>query len=107
MDQKFKYAANNINDVIRNNKEAGWFFFHPETIKFFHSCVSSVLFENKTFVTSELHLRGDNWVRLYTVRKYNPETAWIDTIGKYGVFTSRKEALKFAENYELEKEDVK
>ncbi len=99
MNQKFKYEANNINDVISNNKEAGWFFFHPETTKFFRSRISSVLFENNTFVTSELHLRGDNWVRLYTARRYNPENAWIDTIGKFGGFTNQYDAMQFAKYY--------
>ena len=93
------YEAKNIGDIIRNNEKAGWFFFHPKTMKFFHSRVSNTLFENNTFVTSELHPRGDRWIRLYTVRKYNPENAWIDTIGEFGGFTNRYNALKFAQNY--------
>ena len=78
-------------DVKRNNKEAGQFWFSLTTMRFFQSKVESELIDGKFFVTSEQS--GWDSPRLYSIRKYNPETHVIDTVGIFQAFKTCQDAL--------------
>lgn len=83
--------AKTMEDVKRNNKASGGFWFSPDTIRFFQSKVESELINGKYFVTSEKNMEDDP--RLYTIRKYNPETHKIDTLGSFQAFKTLQDAL--------------
>ena len=89
------YTATCIKDVKKNNKLAGYCFFHPKVMSFWGSKIETELLSNNTFVTSER--TGYDSSRRYTVRYYDPQTAYVDNIGEYGVFQNRKDAIKFAQ----------
>jgi len=83
--------AQTMADVRRNNKEAGGYWFSPDTMRFFRCRIESKLIRGKFFVTSEQ--AGDDHPRLYSIRKYNPETHDIDTVGDFQAFKTRQDAL--------------
>jgi hypothetical protein len=84
-------------DAIRQaNTSAGKFFFSTSTIGFFRSRIGRRVYNGPaavTFVTSEQ--MDDDHERLYTVRRFDPETCGIDTIGPHCEF-SQTEAHKVA-----------
>ena len=47
------YIATCIKDVKKNNKLAGYCFFHPKVMSFWGSRIETELLSNNTFVTSE------------------------------------------------------
>ena len=78
-------------DVKRNNKQAGRYWFSPDTMGFFNSRVESELVAGKFFVTSEQ--RDWDAPRLYSIRKYDPETHQIGTVGDFQAFKTCQDAL--------------
>jgi len=90
-----------MSDVRRINKEKGMHFFDRDTMRFFSSRIETknFLIDGKYFITSEQ--RDMTQRRRYTVRKFNPETGSITTVGDFQQFGSaaeaRKGAYKFAE----------
>lgn len=91
-------SALTMADVKRNNKALGGFWFSPDTMRFFQSKVESELINGKYFVTSEKD--GERHPRLYSIRKYNPGTSRIDTVGGFQTFKTLQDALDA-----IEKED--
>lgn len=83
--------AKTMEDVKRNNKEAGRHWFSPDTMRFFLSKIESELIGGKYFVTSEWD--GTTNPRLYSVRKYHPDSHIIDTVGEFQGFKTRQDAL--------------
>jgi hypothetical protein len=90
-------------DVIRINEKKGRYFFSPDTMKFFNSRIESDLIKNKYFVTSEKrsawrdmygHTLAPAGKREFSIRKFNNKTGRIDTIGDFGEFGTKKQALK-------------
>lgn len=57
-----------MSEVRKANKEAGFYFFEPATMRFFASRVASPLYKNQTFITSEKRCFED-YTRVYAVRK--------------------------------------
>lgn len=79
-----------MDDVKRNNRESGQFFFSPDTMKFFKSRIESGLLKEKYFITSE---QAEKWSpRLFTIRKYDPTEHDIRTVGGFQEFKTRKDA---------------
>lgn len=92
---------NVINDLmrkaIRDERNHGRYFFHPDTIQFWGSEVVAGMFPNNTFVTSE-----DNYDRskkLYTARLYDWKTHSVETIGEFQAFHNKEDAINFAVRY--------
>lgn len=83
--------AKTMADVMRNNKEAGLFWFSPACMRFFKSRIESELIGGKFFISSEQS--GEDAPRLYSIRKYNPETRGIETVGEFQGFKTRQDAL--------------
>lgn len=90
-----------VSDVKRINKEAGQFFFEPESMRFFESKIETrgLLIKNKFFITSEQFIpsTGKPFPRKFTIRGFNRETGGIPTISKFQQFKTKSEAVKFAE----------
>ena len=83
----------NMNDVKRIHESKGLYFFSKDTIKFFHSRIGDTLYGDKYFVSSE---RMDNTVpRRYTVREFDAETGYINTVGDFGGFNTKTQAVKY------------
>lgn len=77
-----------IDDIKMANKAAGQFFFEPSTLRFFRSRIGKTVYEGPGgiyFVTSEQFVpsSGRPAPRLYTVRRFNPETKSVDTVGEF------------------------
>lgn len=87
-----------MNDVKRNNKDAGQFFFSPDTMKFFNSRTESGLLKQKYFVTSEC--AGDDHPRLYTIRKISYGGQEISTVGEFQGYKTEEEALEKIEGFD-------
>lgn len=79
-----------MSDVKRNNREAGLFFFSPDTMRFFRSRVESGLIKQRFFITSEC--AGDDHPRLYTIRVYDHEKHTCETMGDFQAYKTKEEA---------------
>jgi hypothetical protein len=96
----------NIEDIKRANSEAGYHWFSPETLRFFDSRIGETVYGvwngsgsdrkpgGQYFITSER--QGHEYPRLYSVRRYNPETHGVDTIGNFGEYRTSQGAAKRA-----------
>lgn len=85
-----------IPELKEMSREAGSHFFDRDSMKFFHSRILPNLYTGPGgvfFVTSEQY--NDDSPRGYTVRKYNPAIASIETIGDFNTHT-REPALATA-----------
>ena len=75
--------------IMLENERAGFHFFSPDTMRFFKSRVSKVIYQGDGgiyFITSEQY--DYKSPRHFTVRQFNPETKNIETIGKFNELTS-------------------
>ncbi len=64
-----------ISDIRAANAAGGWYFFSPDTMRFFSSRVHSRLFGGCIFVTSEQFQpsHGPPYAREYTIRLANAD----------------------------------
>ena len=66
-------------DVRAANKESGYYFFSPDTLRFFASRIASKLYiKQQCFITSEKKCFNDE-TRVYSVRYVRPDGS-IDTL---------------------------
>lgn len=91
-----------IDSIKRRNADAGLHFFSPGAMRFFASRVCSQTFDlvdgGALFVTSEqFRSSSGNGRRGYTVRRFLPLTAGIDTVGDIQAFRDRCSALRAAQ----------
>ena len=91
------YNAKNMADVRRFNESIGHSYFEDGVMNFFGSRIESELFDNNTFVTSELDAFGKD--RRYTVRLFDNQTAEIKDLSTYRIFASLNTALEYAKAY--------
>ena len=74
-----------IAEIKEANREAGFFFFQPATMRFFDSRVGRAVYEGPGgifFLTSEQfhsHVDGTSGPRRWTVREFDPKTGKIRT----------------------------
>lgn len=87
-----------MDDVKRNNRDAGQFFFSPDTMEFFKSRTESKLLKQRYFVTSEC--AGDDHPRLYTIREINHGGREINTVGEFQGYKTEEEALEEIEEFD-------
>lgn len=92
-----------IQEIKQANKEAGQFFFSPDTMKFFASKIINQVWDGPNgvfFITSEKN-GFDDPERVYTIRKFEPETANIRTVGdKFTTLNqAKKEAQRLSADY--------
>lgn len=89
-----------IDEVKQRNHDAGFFFFEPDTMRFFRSVISTTAFpvpNGALFVTSEQneHSDGTREQRRYTVR-FAHDTGDVFQVGKFQQWPSRKSARRRA-----------
>lgn len=89
-----------IEQIRAANKAAGFFFFEPDTVRFFRSRILPTVHSGPGgvyFLTSEQFVssRGVASPRRYTVRKFNPGSGDIDTVGEFNSM-SKAHATKLA-----------
>lgn len=87
-----------ITDIKKINAEKGFFFFSKKNMRLFKSKIESGLYKNNCFITSECNFDGTK--RFYTVRKFNPESGSIETIGEFQQFKTIDSAREFARSVE-------
>lgn len=98
------YSKHNIwskDDLIRAAERKGSCFFSKDTMRFFSSKVVDMMFPAKNgvyFVTSELCDVYRQGPRKFTVRFYNPIDGDIKTIGEFGDYSTKANALTSALN---------
>ena len=81
-----------VEQIRQANANAGFTFFRPNTLRFFKSRVIDEVFEGAGgifFVTSE---KGPHDARAYTVRRFNPVTSDIDTVGVFQGYSRSSQA---------------
>ena len=82
-----------IYDIELANRQVGHHFFDVGTKRFFRSRIGRNVYEGSGgvyFVTSE-QFEGSNGSRAprrYTVRRFDPATAHIDTVGEFNVLSA-------------------
>ncbi len=84
-----------VSQIISASNRAGSHYFSRGAMRFFRSRVLSQVMHGPGgvyFVTSE---KGPNEIRRFTVRKFDPVTADIDTFGPFNELT-REKALRVA-----------
>ncbi len=77
----------NMELIQAANADAGLYWFEPDTLRFFRSRVGYQVYQGPGgiyFVSSE---KGPSEIRAFTVRKFNPEDASIDTSGPFNELT--------------------
>ena len=79
----------NMDAVRRANRDAGHYFFEPETMRFFASRVGETLYAGRYFVSSE---RGHGRQRRYTVREALPDGS-IEPVGRFQEHATRAAAI--------------
>jgi hypothetical protein len=81
-----------MSDIKLANAAAGNHWFEPATLRFFRSRVGDTVYQGPGgvyFVSSEQFVdsRGNAAERLFTVRKFNPETGDINTASEFNKLT--------------------
>lgn len=87
-------------DVMSLNIERKQFFFSPDTLKFFSSRILGGQLQGRNkdlFITSEKQpsSRGEDFSRMFTIRKVNKNTGGIVTVGEFQQFGTQTKAKKF------------
>lgn len=93
--------AYDIDDIRMTNKSAGKHFFEAGALRFFASRILPTVYQGPGgiyFVTSEQFRpsSGPPHPRKYTVRRFNPETGDVGTVGEFQGFTRSRAAAKTA-----------
>lgn len=91
-----------IDNIKQRNAAAGLNFFSPGAMRFFASRVCSQTFDlvdgGALFVTSEqFRTWNHRGPRRYTIKRFLPLTADIDTVGEFQAFKDRRSALRAAQ----------
>lgn len=85
-----------LSEIRRANELAGLYFFSPDTLRFFRSRVSDRIHRGPGgifLVTSE---QAPDSPRRWTVRRFHPETASVDTVGAFEAYGNAAEAHRVA-----------
>ena len=88
-----------IDEMIKNvetiRKTHQGFWFSPDTMKFFRSCIEAdgTVYGGRYFVTSE---KGPSGRRAYTVREYDLREDWISTVGEFMEYPTLEDAVEKA-----------
>ena len=80
-------------DIRRNNKEAGYYFFDKDSMRFWDSRIETGLYKDNTFITSELdYATKFDAKRKYTIRRAVDGGIKIETIGEFLQFETLEDA---------------
>ncbi len=94
-----------ISEIKAQNKANGYYFFSPDTMRFFNGKTHRGVYGGKYFVTSEqfVSLSGVKQPRKYTIRMAHSDGA-IDTVDTFQKFSTLDQAVSHI-RYEILKED--
>ncbi len=84
---------NSISEIKTTNKDKGFYFFEPNSMRFFKSKIYPELINGNIFITSEKF--DENSDRLFTVRCCL-STGAIEELSKFQAFKTKQAALKYA-----------
>lgn len=84
-----------INEIKQANKNAGKFWFSPDTLRFFKSKIHNKVYGGRFFITSEQY--DYNAPRLYTIREASADGS-IDTVGKFQEYQTLNQAIEAAKD---------
>ena len=93
-------------DVKQANKNAGYYFFSKDTMRFFGTRIVSTLYKNNTFITTD-YTGFERNNRAYSVRVFHPETGIVNTAkfpdgqSTFNKFSTIESAREFARNYKI------
>ena len=93
-------------DVKQANKNAGYYFFSKDTMRFFGTRIVSTLYKNNTFITTD-YTGFERNNRAYSVRVFHPETGIVNTAkfpdgqSTFNKFSTIESAREFARNYKV------
>ena len=94
-----------ISDIKRENRTSGYHFFEANALRFFNSKISSTVYQGEGgvfFVTSEQFVPTDGsppYPRMFTVRRFMPETGDVRTASTFQEFKTVEEARAAARYY--------
>lgn len=91
-----------MQDVINKLTEAGNNWFDKQTMRFWDSRIESELFDNLTFILSELTHDGKE--RRYTIRQYVPDCNDIKTAGEFLQYETLEDAVSEAKKVRFDYE---
>jgi hypothetical protein len=83
----------NVTEIKRANRENGFHFFAPDTLRYFHSRTAPGVYGGRLFVTSEQF--DDDTPRAYTVR-YAHDDGSIDDASPFQQFDTLDQARRHA-----------
>ena len=101
-----------ITDAEEINKQVGQHWFDTDTKRFFSSRIETKalaagqLIGNKYFVSSEQNKMIEGEARLYSVRKFDPVTGSVGTVGEFQEWPTLHMAKNFAQCLADNNEDV-
>ena len=84
-----------LDQIKRENRLAGFYFFEPDAMRFFSSRCSEDVFAGPGgiyFASSERDNHRDYNRRLYSVRRFDPDTGTVDTLGAFQGFETLAQA---------------
>ena len=82
--------------IRRANEDARMYWFSPDTMRFFRSRVSDQVYQGPGgiyFVSSE---RGPEMPRMYTVRRFRPDTGGVETAEEFQGYAKATQARRVA-----------
>ena len=91
-----------IEEIKAANRQAGQYFFEPDTMRFFRSRVHYPSYcgpGGVFFVTSEKYenrYSGTSMPRMFTIRKFDPATGNVDSVSEFQEFKVRSTAHRAA-----------
>jgi hypothetical protein len=84
-----------VHAIKQANKDAGQYFFSPDTMRFFNTKIASKrVYGGRYFITSEQF--DYNSPRLYTIREAKPDGT-IDDASEFQQFSTVEQAKRAAE----------
>ena len=87
-----KWFSLKMSDVKRINEREGYFFFSPNTMRFFNSEIESELYGDTYFITSDrMELKMP---KEYTVREFFDD-GHISHASRFQEFATKEEAVDF------------
>lgn len=89
-----------IESIKHANTVRGMHWFDKSTLRFFSSRVGSTVYQGPggVYFTSSEQFDARS-PRLYSVRKFNPETGGVETVGEFQRYGSRSGAVAAAKRF--------
>ena len=79
-----------IEQIIQENRQAGYHFFDQDTKRFFRSYVYYPVYGDRFFITRETDPTANT---AYTIRNFNNDTGKISTVGNFMGHATYHEAV--------------